>query len=71
MDLATAAVNMAAAETLARVQMAAAAKVLSIAQDQGEVVTALLDAAVEVSDQAAAEMAAAVDGLGANLNVVG
>ena len=57
-----------AAESLAKVQMAVAAKVLETTRDQGRMVAELLDAALEGMEQAIEDLA---NDLGSNLDAYG
>jgi hypothetical protein len=59
-DLASALTGLKAAETTSRVQYAVAAKMLKIANTQGEAVTQLLEAAAEGFDEALADAIRAV-----------
>lgn len=61
MELATALTGMKAAETMTKVQYAVAAKMLRIANDQGDSVAQLLQAAAEGFDEALAQVNAACD----------
>jgi len=57
-----------AAESLAQVQMAVAAKVLQATRDQGQMVAELLNAALEGMEQAIEDLAS---DLGTNLDTYG
>jgi len=68
MSLIDSIVSFKAAESLAQVQMAVAAKVLQTTRDQGQMVVELLNAALEGMEQAIVDLAS---DLGTNLDTYG
>ena len=57
MSLIESIVNFKTAESLAKVQMAVAAKVLNVAKDQGQMAVELVDAAVETMQETSDNLA--------------
>jgi len=70
MDLVSAAVNLNAAVALSKVQYAAAAKILDVADQQGQAAVELIEAAAEMMDQATADMLEVAEQLGASIDVM-
>jgi len=70
MDLVSAVVNLSTALALSKVQYAAAAKILDVADQQGQAAVDLIEAAAEMMDQATADMLEAAEQLGASLDVM-
>ena len=69
--LTSAITNLHTAETVSRIQMAVAARMLQTANAQGEAVVSLIESAAETMEQAAAQVASAAPYVGSNLDVVG
>ncbi|HUW82067.1 MAG TPA: hypothetical protein VMZ31_04625 [Phycisphaerae bacterium] len=70
MDLVSAVVNFSAALALSQVQYAVAAKILDVADQQGQAAVELIEAAAEMMDQATTDMLGAAEQLGASLDVM-
>ncbi len=69
MDLTSALINVKAAETASQVQMAVAARMLKTANQQGEAVLQLVEAAAETMQAAAADVAEVTVDLANGLDV--
>jgi hypothetical protein len=69
MDLASAIVNVKAAEAASHVQLAVAARMLKMANDQGDAVLKLVQAAAENMEAASADVAQATVDLTAGVDV--
>jgi len=69
MDLTSAIVNVKAAETASQVQLAVAARMLKTANEQGEAVLQLVEAAAQGMEAAAADVAQATTELTSGVDV--
>ena len=70
MDLTAAAVNLTAADSMVKLQYALAAKMLQTTEVQGQAAVKLIEAAGQMIEQASADMVAAIEGLGASLDLL-
>ena len=71
MDIATSLSGLKQAQTVAKVQVAVAKKVLDSQRDQGAAAVKLIDAATEGFSKQADALSVAATGLGGNLDVTG
>lgn len=69
LSLASALTNVRSAETLGRIQLAVAARMLKTSNQQGEAVVELIESACQAMEQAAGQVASLSADLGGNLDL--